>query len=262
MKRNTWIAVFAALVLPLGALADHHEEPEQPPPLTDVWLMAPKAGMDAKFTEAAKKHMAFRAKAGESRTWMAFRPVIGDKLNIVQFRACCFDYADQDAFLVEEEKLGLNADWNKNVDPYVDHYHHYLEENDWENSHWPEGSDGPYYGVTTWTWKEGAGPGPSEVRKQFSQTAKNEGWGDSGNGHNWLWLERIGGKPALALVSSFESFADMAPDEQSFFDFLAEKMGSPEAASEMFTTFGAGFASSDYTVWVYDADISTPEKKE
>lgn len=262
MKKYTWIAVFAALVLPLGALADHHEEPEQPAPLTDAWLLVPKAGMDAKFTEAAKKHMAFRAKAGESRTWMTFRPVIGDKLNAVQFRSCCFDYADQDAYIVEDEKLGLSADWNKNVDPYVDHYHHYLDRNDWENSHWPEGSDGPYYGVTSWTLKEDAGQGPSEARKQFSQTAKKEGWGEAGDGHNWLWLERIGGKDVLALVISFESFADMAPDEPSFFEFLSEKMGSPEAASEMFEKFGAGFASSDYTVWVYDADISTPKKKE
>jgi hypothetical protein len=262
MKRCTWIAVFAALVLPLGALADSHEAPEEPAPLSDVWIIAIKGGMDAKFTEAAKKHMAFRAKAGESRTWMGYRQVIGDKLNVVQYRACCFDYADQDAYMVEDEKLGLADDWNKNVDQYVDHYHHYLEKTDWENSHWPEGSDGPYYGVTSWTWKEGAGPGPGEARKEFSQTAKKEGWGEAGNGHNWLWMHRIGGKDVLSLVISFASFADMAPDEPSFFDFLAEKMGSAEAASEMFTKFGAGFESSDYSVWVYDAEISTPKKKE
>ncbi|MDH3491710.1 MAG: hypothetical protein OEM20_06855 [Gammaproteobacteria bacterium] len=262
MKKITWIAVFAAMVLPLGAFADQHVEAEQPAPLTDVWMIVPKAGMDAKFTEAAKKHMAFRAKAGESRTWMAFRPVIGKKMNIVHFRACCFDYADQDAYIVEDEKLGLAADWNKNVDPYVDHYHHYLEINDWENSHWPEGSNGPYYGATSWFWKEGAGPGPSEVRKEFSQIAKNEGWGEAGDGHNWLWLERIGGQPVLAIVSSFESYADMAPDEPSFFGFLSEKLGSAEKASEMFAKFGAGFQSSDYTVWMYDAELSSPNREE
>ena len=259
MKNFAWIAVFAALVLPLGAVADHHEEPEQPGPLTDVWLMVPKQGMQAEFTAAAKKHIAFRAKAGESRTWMAFRPVIGDNMNIVQYRACCFDYADQDAYITEDEQLGLSDDWNKNVDQYVDHYHHYLEKNDWENSHWPEGSDGPYYGATTWTWKQGAGPGPSEVRKKFSQMAKKDGWADAG--HNWLWLERMGGEPIIAIVSSFESFADMAPDEQSFFEFIAEKTGSIEDAREMFKTFSSGFESSDYTVWVYDADLSTPSSE-
>lgn len=257
MKKFTWIAVYAALLLPLGVLADSHETPEQPGQLTDVWMIVPKQGMQAEFTEAAKTHMAWRAKVGESRSWMAFRPVIGDNMAVVLFRACCFDYADQDAYIVEEAKLGLGDDWAKNVDPYVGHYHHYLEKNDWENSYWPEGSDGPYYGVTSWTWKEAAGPEPEEIRKQFSQMAK-DGWGDAGNGHNWLWLERIGGKPNLAVVSSFESYADMAPDEPSFFEFIAEKAGSAEEASEMFTKFGSGFESSDYTVWMYDAELATP----
>lgn len=260
MKKCTWIAVFAMFVLPLGALADSHEKAEMPGPLTDVWIVAPKAGMGDEFTNAAKKHMAFRAKAGESRTWMAFRPVIGDKMNVVHFRACCFDYADQDAFLEEEEKLGLGADWGENVDQYVDHYHHYLDVNDWENSHWPEGTDGPYYGATSWTWKQGTGPGSEEMRKQFSQMAKTEGWASAD--HNWIWLERIGGDDTLAIVSSFESYADMAPDEQSFFEFVAEKTGSKEKASEMFKTFGSGFESSSYTVWKYDAELSTPSKEE
>lgn len=260
MKRCTWIAVFAAMVFPLGALADHHEEQEQPAPLTDVWLMVPKQGMQAEFTEAAKKHMAFRAEAGDSRTWMAFRPAIGHNMNVVHYRACCFDYADQDAYIAEEEKLGLDAHWNENVDQYVDHYHHYLESNDWQNSHWPEGSKGPYFGATSWTWKQGAGPGPNEMRKKISQMAKNEGWAEAG--HNWLWLERIGGEPKIAIVTSFESFADMAPDEQSIFEFIAEKTGSVEEASKMFKKFGSGFESSDYTVWVYDADLSTPSSEE
>lgn len=260
MKKFSWIAVVAAFVLPLGALAEHHEEPEEPAPLTDVWLLVPKAGMQAEFAEAAEKHMAFRAEAGESRSWMAFRPVIGSNMAVVQFRSCCFDYADMDAYIAEDGELGLSANWNENVDQYVDHYHHYMDRNDWENSHWPEGSDGPYYGVTAWTWKEGAGPAPDEVRKTFSQTAKTEGWADAGN--NWIWLQRIGGEPTLAIVSSYASFADMAPPEQSFFEFLTEKLGSEEEASEMFTTFGSGFSSSEYSVWEYDENLSTPSEEE
>ncbi len=256
MKQLHWIAVFAALILPSAVLADQHEGPQESGPLTDVWMMVPKPGMQAKFTEAAMKHMAFRAKAGESRQWLAFRPVIGDKLNVVQFRACCFDYADQDAYSLEDDKLGLSANWNANVDPYVDHYHHYLDVNDWENSYWPEGSDGPYYGATSWTWKEGAGPEVDEIRKRFSQMAKTEGWGEAG--HNWLWLDRIGGEPVIAVVTSFESYADMAPDKPNFFEFIAEKMGSVEEAGAMFAEFGSGFASSDYTVWMHDEDLSTP----
>jgi len=263
MKRWSWIGACALILLPLWAVADNHElpEPSDPPAspgtLTDVWMVVPKPGMQGEFTGAIKKHMAFRVEAGESRSWMAFRPVLGDNLAVVQFRSCCFEYADLDGFTSEEASLGIGADWATNVDPYVDHYHHYLEINDWENSHWPEGANGPYYGVTSWTWKQDAGSEPEEIRKKFSQLAK-DGWGETGDGQNWLWLKRIGGKPRLAVVSSMESLADMAPDEPSFFEFIAEKLGSEEQASKMFTEFGAGFASSDYTVWVYDAELATP----
>jgi hypothetical protein len=255
MKKSFWIAVIAALVLPLGAVAEHHEAAEEQPPLTDVWLMVPKRGMEADFTAAVAKHMAFRVKAGESQSWLAFRPVLGKNLSVVQYRSCCFDYADLDTNMAESAKLGLDEDWNKNVDPYVDHYHHYFDVNDWENSHWPEGSNGPYYGVTTWKLKENIGPGPREARKKFSQMAKKEGWAE---GHNWLWLNSIGGEPRLAIVTSMENLAELAPEENTFFDFVAEKMGSAEDAMKMFEQFGSGFASSDFTVWMYDAAISTP----
>lgn len=255
MKKSFWIAAIAALVLPLGAVADQHEAAAEQPPLTDVWLMVPKRGMEADFTAAVAKHMAFRVKAGESQSWMAFRPVVGKNLAVVQYRSCCFDYADLDANMAEGAKLGLDEDWNKNVDPYVDHYHHYFDVNDWENSHWPDGSNGPYYGVTSWKLKENIGPGPGEARKKFSQMAKKEGWAE---GHNWLWLKSIGGEPRLALVTSMENLAELAPDENTFFDFVAEKMGSAEDAMKMFDQFGSGFASSDFTVWMYDAAIATP----
>ena len=256
MKKKFWIAVIAALVLPIGALADSHEGAEQPAPLTDVWLLVPKRGMEAEFAAAAAKHMAFRVEAGETRTWMVFRPVVGENMAVVQYRSCCFDYADLDANMDNDMKLGLNEDWNKNVDQYVDHYHHFIDVNDWENSHWPEGSNGPYYAVTSWNLKQNVGPGPGEARKKFSQMAKKEGWAEGD--HNWLWLNSIGGKPRLAVVSSMDSLADLAPDEPSFFEFATEKMGSAEEAMAMFEQFGSGFASSEFTVWVYDEELSTP----
>ena len=259
MKKSFWIAVIAALVLPLGAVADHHEAAEQPAPLTDVWLMVPKRGMEADFTAAVAKHMAFRVKAGESRSWLAFRPVLGENLAVVQYRSCCFDYADLDTNMAESAKLGLDEDWNSNVDPYVEHYHHYFDVNDWENSHWPDGSDGPYYAVSSWKLKENTGPGSGEARKKFSQMAIKEGWAE---GHNWLWLQPRGGEPRLALVTSMESLADLAPEENTFFEFVSEKMGSAEDAMKMLDQFGSSFASSDFTVWMHDTAISTPSTEE
>ncbi len=55
MKKSNVLGLLAALVLPVGVVA---EESEAPPPLTDVWIIVPKAGMAPQFEAAVAKHMA------------------------------------------------------------------------------------------------------------------------------------------------------------------------------------------------------------
>ena len=259
MNRVSFFVSAAALLLPTGLLADHHEDERAP--LTDVWFVAPKKGMEDQFEEAVTNHMAFRADVGDSRSWQAYTPVIGHKLNLYVFRACCIDWADQDAYSAENEEKGMSENWNANVHQYVDHYHHYFDSNDWKNSHWPdEGADGPYYGVTTWTRKPGAFGGAEAVREQLSQMALNDGWAE--RGRNWLWLERIGGEGKLIIVSPYASYADMAPPEQEFFAFVAEQLDSEEEAGALFSQFGAGFTDSDYTVWRHREELSMADDDE
>ena len=256
MKKVSFIVSVAALLLPIGAFADAHEEEEQAL-LSDVWWVVPKKGMEAEFFEAAEAHMAFRAEAGESRSWWAYTVAAGKNTAPVQFRSCCFDWADFDAHVAEDQEKGFGEHWNANVDQYVDHYHHYIEQSDMENSHWPdEGTDGPYYGVTTWSYKPWSGPAPDEARKKLSQVALENGWAKDDN--NWVWMTRQIGAPSLSIVSSYASFAEMEPPEQSFFEFIAEQMGSPEEASEVFKVFNSGFSGSDFTIWVQNTALSTP----
>jgi len=174
----------------------------------------------------------------------------------IGFRSCCFDWTDLDALEAENDELGLGDDFRDNVGQYVDHFHHYLETFDWENSHWPEeGTSGPYYGVTSWTNRQGRDSDSSDAKEKMSQLAKDEGYADDDN--NWLWMSRIGGDAMTLIVSSFESYEDMAPDEQSFFEWATEELGEEEA-EEMFEDFGEGFDDSDYTIWELDPNLSTP----
>lgn len=84
--------------------------------------MQPKAGSNAAFVEAVQRHVAF----------------------------------------CEDAEKGFGANWMANVDQYVDHYHHYIEVADYENSDWPADlGQKPYYGVTSWAVKDNAGPGPT-----------------------------------------------------------------------------------------------------
>ncbi len=261
MKKSSLIvsiAAMAGLILPLSLLAQDEEEGQGP--LADVWLVVPKRGMEVQFSEAMAAHIAFRAEAGESRTWQAYTVAVGRDITPFQFRSCCFEWADLDAHGAEDLEKGLSANFNENVDQYVEHYHHYLERNDWENSHWPdEGTDGPFYQVTSWTVKQGAGPGTEAARKKLSQVALNQGWAEAG--HNWFWLSRIGGKPMTMVVTSKADYADMEPSSPSFFEWVGEKLGAEEAGA-VFAQFGAGFSGSDYTIWRYNENLSTPGQDE
>jgi hypothetical protein len=128
------LAGAAALMLPFGLLADSHEGAIDRGPISDIWYIVPKRGTEAQFAEAMQAHMAFRAEAGETRGWGAYRVVAGHDISPIAFRKCCFEWADLDAYEAEDAEKGLGANFNENVDQYVDHYHHYLERIDWENS--------------------------------------------------------------------------------------------------------------------------------
>lgn len=252
MKQVVLILHVAALMLSAGVIA---QESDATPPLTDVWVVVPKTGMVQDFEAATAEHMAFRAEHDDSRQWLTFMPVVGDKINIFMFRACCFDWADQDAYEAEDRDKGFGAHWYEHVDQYVDHYHHYFDRTDWENSHWPEeGTDGPYYGVTSWTWKQDAPRAAGDAREEMSKLAKDGGWGEARG--PWLWLHQIGGKDNLSLVIPYAGYADMAPPEQSFYEFAVDKLGSEKKADAMFEKFSSGFSDSDYTIWMYREDLS------
>ena len=52
-----------------------------------------------------------------------------------------------------------------------------------------------------------------------------------------------------------DSFEDMAPPEEDFYDFLVSQVGAGEA-DRLFADFGAGYTSSSYTVWMHQPDLS------
>lgn len=254
------LAGIAALALPLSSIAQDEDAAEAPPPLSDIWYMVVKPGMDTQFAEAMATHMQFRKDAGEGRSWQAYRVNVGHNMKPIQMRSCCFSWADLDSHDAAAAEAGLGENFQDNVAQYVEHYHHYFETTDWENSHWPAtGTSGPYYGVTSYTVKTGRGPESDAALETMSQLAKNEGWANDDN--NWLWLTQIGGDSTIAIVSSNANYAEMAPPEQSFFEFAAEKLGEEEAG-KLFHDFSNGFTDSDYSIWKLDESISTPADEE
>lgn len=251
MRKSSIITGFfasALLLIPMSLWAQDARAP-----LSDAWYIVPKQGMVAQFEAAMKTHMAFRKDAGDSRNWEAYDSAVGGNPMLHQWRASGLNWGDMDSYAEEDAKNGYGANFMANVDQYVDHYHHYIERSDYENSNWPADlAQTAYYGVTTWSVKQGAGMASEAARKQLSKIALDGKW-DS----HWLWHTRIGGTPALMIVTEYDDYADMAPPEQPFFEFVAEKLGSEEEAGKLFQAFAQGFTESNYTIWAHRPDLSS-----
>ena len=252
MKLRTTLLGVLAAALPLGAFADNHEVAA--PALSDVWVLAVNANSQEKFNEAMAEHMAWRKEAGDSRNWQAYRVAIGDKMNRIMYRADMSGWGDLDAYREESEENGYGEHFGKTVGPHVDHFHHWIDEYDHDNSYWTDGPKGPYFGVTTWWLDESFNPQAYAARIKLSQTGM-DGWASEDN--QWLWITNTGGRTMLSIVSPFASYADMEEPEVTFFQFINEKLGEEEAA-KLFSDFSAGKVKSDFTVWEHAADISTP----
>ncbi len=239
----------------MNTLADSHQGDEAglPPQLSDVWVVTPRDGHHAEFEAALREHIAVRRTAGDPRNWDTYAVVVGDSIGTYVVRHCCFEWPDQDAYLEWSNGTELQAHWNDNVHPHVADYRHYMDRFDWQNSHWPaEGEDWNYVGVTRWNPKPGEGMTRYTVRKKMSEIAKENGWDG-----RWLWINPVGGATSLVLATPFKDYADMAPPETSFYDFLVKHTSDEEAAS-MLQTFEGSFWSSEYVIFERRRDLSTP----
>ena len=254
MKLRKLLWAFIALALPVAALAQDDEDAN----LTDVWIFVPKADMVEEFRAGATKYMKWRQKQDDSRRYVAFVPVVGHNLKPIMYRACCFTWADQDTYTAEVVEKGYGEKFNEMIAPYVDHTHRYIEHIDRDNSHWTDDDKGPYFGVTSWSIGAGYQPEAYAARVRMSELAK-DGWASDSN--QWLWVTRTGGGRVLAVVSPFSNWADMAPPEVSFRNFLIDKIGEDDTDA-LFEDFSSGKKKSDYTVWKMDDELSWPDDDE
>ena len=244
-----------ALLFSMTALADGHEE--GPGAISDVWVLALKRGMEIEFEAAMKEHIAARKEMGEERVWYAYRAEVGHHPGLIMYRSAPMSYADHDAFLARDSSA-IDEAFSQNIDSLVDHYHHYIESYDWENSHWPDDDTtaGPLFTEVSRKWRPGGGIASNKARERMSQIAINDGWADKG--YQWLWVDRTGGAPTQSLVLPSANYAEMAPTGEEFGAWLAEQVGSEEEAADILNTWLSGFKAINVTIWRHDPGLSTP----
>ena len=260
--KNTSIKLITSLLvgifclLPLAATAQ-----EAQPPLAEIWMVTPKAGHLSDFQAALKEHTDVRLEHGDPWAWQIYTSIVGDNLNQYAIRYCCATWADLDSYAKwDEANPEVLGHWVETVAPHIEKIQHYFDQIDWSNSHWTADA-GPfrYFAVTEWGIKGGHEADFTSARKVMSQVAINQGW--AADGRNWIWSTTIGGKSRNAIVIPHKNFADMAPGEDTFFEFLSKHMGSEEAAGDLLKKFSSATWGSELTVWEHMPGLSMSEKE-
>ncbi|MEM6511730.1 MAG: hypothetical protein AAF660_01850 [Pseudomonadota bacterium] len=251
MKLRTIFVAAAASLLPFAAFADGHEDVQDL--ITDVWIFHIEPEAMADFTAGMTEFWEARADAGDDATWYAYQTLLGKGMNRIQFRRIAGEWADMDGYAEKVEAYETGSIFVEKVAPHVGYMERYIEESDLAHSHWPESANGPYYGVTTWYMDESVNPQAGDARRSVSMMLK-DGWASDQN--NWMWLNRVGGKPVIMMVTSFDSWAAMAEPETTVFEFMMAEMESEAEVMGKFSDFSAGKVSSDFTVWEFDDELS------
>jgi hypothetical protein len=243
------LAVLFFMLPAVGAAED------SPPPLAEMWIVTPKADHGTEFYKAIGEHMAFRSEHGDPREWQAYNPLLGDELNRLAIRYCCFNWADQDGYQEwEEQAEEISAHFNEHVAPHAENWEHVFETMEWEQSHWPDDdSQFNLFAVTEFYVKPGEAAEFKAARDQILQIALNQGWATDDRA--WLWASTIGGKPHQSIIIPHKNYASMDRGEESFSSFLAKHMGD-EASAALLKQFSSSTRGSNFQIWVRQEEYS------
>lgn len=238
-----------ALLAPLGAMAD------EPPSVAESVVFSYDIADGQKFAEAIKEHTTFRSENGDPRSWQVYTPTLGDDLQRIAIRACCYEWKDMDSYEAwQDENPKFRQHWYDTAGKFVKSYGHNFSVIDWENSNW--GSDsGPYklIAVNEYHVKPSHAAQFNQARIAISQIALDQGW--ASEGHTWLWSSSVGGALSYSIVIPHADYAGLAHDDNAFAVFLTSKLGE-EKANELMNDFMEGVYKTEFQLWRHHPDLS------
>ena len=248
MKQHAIRGFAAALVLALAqgpALAQEESGGDY----ARLWRIDYMQGQWSEFIEAFDAHVEWRRDNGETWTWMAFRPVTGDRLNSIFVRSGDHTLAEMDEYEAFQAKASEH--WNGSVDQYVESYVTWITENDEELGSWPE-EEPNLIQAYSYRLKPGGEPAFNAALRKIDEGLVKVNWGEpyaiarvlSGSDGNEVWL-----------ILPYESYADMAEPDKTFAEALSEAWGEKEAGKLMKQISGA-YESVDEILVRFDPEHS------
>jgi hypothetical protein len=222
-----------------------YAEDKKPTLLADVWSITPNSGQESEFYVALKEHIKFRTEKKDPREWNIYNQVVGDDLDTYVIRACCFEWAAQDAYIEWGKSAGTGEHFNKTVGPYVAHASHNFSILDQKNSNWSDDTVANYVGVSHYQLKNGSNDKFYDAVKSITKILKDNNWPRS-----WAFSYPVVGQSnRMTIATPFKNYADMAPLEVSISKFLSDHLKSEKKAKKMLDEFSAGIESSSYTIY-------------
>ncbi len=261
MKVRYLPAVSAALLTLLfafagssGVVAAEAATKEAPGTVASVWVIWPKEGKESEFEAAIKAHAAWRKTAGEGFNWSIYQPVVGSDLGFYLIRSGEHHWKDFDAQAAWSEQSKADQKYQEQAGAYTARAEHYFAETDAEHSHWIDSKDYKYFGVTAFYLKSGMRGDRMDALNKIQKAVVDAKWP-----YPYEISNGIGGKEPMFVVTPMKSYADMADPDPSLMKVLAKSLGSDAQAAATMKRFGGTIDHTNYTIYAYRPDLSTPK---
>lgn len=255
MKKAICKHLFTSVVLSGALLTALPAVAQDVPPLAESVVFSYDIADGPAFMAAIKEHTAFRMENGDPRSWQVYTPTLGDDLQRVVIRGCCYEWKDMDSYDAwSQENPAFMQNWRETAGPFMKSYGHEFHVIDWDNSHWGA-DDGPFrfVAVTTYHIKPSHVTQFEEARRTVSQIALDQGWAN--DDRVWLWSSSVGGGTEYSLVIPHANYADMDLDDSAFAAFLTGKLGE-DRAREVMSNFMSSIEKTEFQLWEHHPDLS------
>lgn len=216
-------AIAAMLIITPASVAQ-----EEPAGLISMHVsLTPKAGHQAKFYDAMKAHIQWRAENGDPWEWTAYGMENGTRLSTVHFRSGGHKFADIEAY--NQSEFGDMADdhYTQTVAPHVAETALMTDRYLAEISAWPTEGDHPLIQLYEFEldpakysqWRQAIG--------RIHQILQDNDWPE---GYGWTQLVSGGPINNVVLAIPMAGWGHMDEDRNPY-AFVAEAVGEEEASA-------------------------------
>lgn len=245
------MTIIGALLTPVSLTADAHDEEMK---IGRIYKIKAHPGKSAEFGEALAAHIEWRRNANDPWPWWAWQVVNGEDLGTMYFYSGEHTWDALDAY----EDFEGGDHFNETVGHLVAEATSWIDTMDRDITHWnPEPDNVKYMSVIEWHLKPGAHWQFKKLVEKYHKLLREN---DHPGYYGFSWTVNGGPGDVVTLLLPYESWADMAPPEETMQAMLFRVLGEEEAM-KMDKAFADTFTSSKSMIVKHIPELSViPEE--